>query len=135
MKPIAPVLAFALSLGLPASAQAYGFADRLPSAQVNSAVFEVVSRGAQSAREYWCSAGAHARLQLGARNADRVYLARGRGPSATNPRRKSVQFTLSPAAAGIEPASPGLSLTVRRVGDNLSVGQAAAFCNSTPAGF
>ncbi|MCR9126804.1 MAG: hypothetical protein NXH82_11835 [Rhodobacteraceae bacterium] len=119
----------------PVMAAAYNLSDRLDSAQVSAAVFEVNGRGAHGAREYWCVAATHARRELGASTSDRIYLVRGRAASVTQAGHKSVQFTLDPQAAGIAPIPPALTLGVKTVGDNISVGLGGSFCITTPTGF
>jgi len=104
-------------------------------APVNKAVFEVVARGSGSGYDYWCGAADYARRALGAGWQDTIYIARGRGQSVTTGRRSSVQFTLDPAAAGITPTGPSLSLNSLKVGDNMSVTQANQYCNMGPERF
>jgi len=102
---------------------------------VNNVVFEVVARGSGTGPDYWCGAADFARRALGAGWSDMIYIARGRGQSVTTGRRSSVQFTLDPAAAGITPIEPSLSLNALKVGDNMSVTQANGYCNRGPDRF
>lgn len=104
-------------------------------APVNKAVFEVVARGSGSGPEYWCGASDYARRVLGAGWSDTIYIARGRAQSVTTNRRSAVQFTLDPAAAGIPPTAPSISLNSLKVGDNMSVQQGNTYCNMPPDRF
>lgn len=113
-------------------AQALGFSaiNRFPVVAMDSSSFEVIARGGRvTARDYWCAAGDYALSQRVASNA-RLYIAAPEGPSATTQGRKAVRYTLDPQASGITPISPQLSLSVKAVGDNMSVAQANQFCNS-----
>lgn len=114
----------------------FGTESRFPVAQVDSATFEVIARGGRvNAGKYWCSAGLYG-LSLGVRSNTRIYLAVAEGPSVTAPGRKAVRFTLDPEAAGITPISPQLSLSVKAVGDNMTVTAARQFCfDDTILGF
>ena len=99
---------------------------------VDDAVFEVIARTAGSGADYWCGAGEYASRALHAAWTARIYIARGRGPSVTTGRKSAVQFTLDPAAAGITPAPPSLSLNSLRVGDSMSVQEARSHCPMQP---
>ena len=63
---------------------------------------------------------------LGADSTQRVYLVRSRGAPETSNRTSSVQFSLTPPP-GAGPRD-GLFLSMRRVGDNLSVAFARNYC-------
>lgn len=95
---------------------------------VDANVFETVSRGAASGREYWCAASDYARRALGASWQAKIYIARTRGPSVTTNKKSAVQFTLNPQAAGVAPAAPSISLNALREGDSMSVQQAHSYC-------
>lgn len=103
--------------------------------QVNEHVFEVVPRSSGSGGEFWCAAGDYAQSQLRASWQDRVYIARGRGPSETTNRRSAVQFTLNPAAAGTAQTGGSFSLGSLEEGDNMSVQQAYSHCAEPPRRF
>lgn len=93
---------------------------------VSDGVWEVVQRPGTSASDYWCSAGDFAIRQLGAAATQRVYLWRALGPSATQSGKAAVQFSFS-APAGAN-TTPGYSLSVKAVGDNLTAAAAQQYC-------
>ena len=110
-----------------------GPATRFPVAQVDAATFEVIARGGRvNARRYWCAAGFYG-LAQGIPSSNRIYLAVAEGPSVTTPGRKAVRFTFDPVAAGVTPIAPPLSLSVKAVGDNMSVVAAQQLCGSSGA--
>lgn len=102
---------------------------------VNNAVFEVVPRSSGNGPIFWCAAADYARRALGASWTTRIYIVRGRGVSETTGRRSSVQFTLDPAAAGIQPTQPSVALNALRTGDNMSVQEANSYCHIPPRRF
>jgi len=104
-------------------------------APVNDVIFEVVPRSSGSGPIFWCGAADYARRVLGAGWKTKIYIARGRGQSVTTNRRSAVQFTLDPAAAGITPTGPSISLNALAVGDNMSVQQANQYCTMPPSRF
>ncbi len=109
----------------------FGAINRFPVAQVDAATFEVIARGGRvGARDYWCAAGDYG-LSQGIRSNTRVYLAVAEGPSVTTPGRKAVRFTFDPEAAGVVPIDPQLSLSVKAVGDNMTLVAAQQFCGNT----
>lgn len=135
------VAAFALALlatlSMLAPDAAFAFSGKRGTrvAPVNKVVFEVVARSSGSGPEYWCGAADYARRALGAEWKATIYIARGRGPSVTTGRRSAVQFTLDPAAAGITPIPPSISLNSLKVGDNMTVQQGNSYCNVPPIRF
>ena len=87
--------------------------------------FEVLGDAGWGARGRWCAAADYAQRVLGARSADRVYVAQGRVPGLGQ--RSPVLFTLDPT--GLQPRSVllvGSSLT--QAGYTLSAGHAYRFC-------
>ncbi|MBE1282602.1 MAG: hypothetical protein GJ676_04750 [Rhodobacteraceae bacterium] len=102
---------------------------------VDSIIFEVIPRARSRNGDYWCAAGQFARQRLGAGWRDRVYIARGMGQSVTTGRRSSVQFTLNPSAAGIEPLPSGGFRSGLPVGDSMTIQHAESYCEPVPIGF
>jgi len=123
----AAVLA-ALIAAMPGTADAFKGKRGTTINPVDSAIFEVLARTAGSGPDYWCGAADYARRALGADWTATIYIARGRGPSVTTNRRSAVHYTLDPAAAGITPIEPAISLNALKVGDNMSVQQANGYC-------
>lgn len=119
-------------LAIPTSADAFTGRRGTRVNPVDAVVFEVIARTAGSGADYWCGAGEYASRGLGAPWTARIYIARGRGPSVTTGRKSAVQFTLDPAAAGVTPTAPTISLNTLRVGDSMSVQQARGHCPMQP---
>ena len=92
---------------------------------VDSATVELSAR-TSVAQDYWCQAGSYARNQLRIPVATRIYLVREMGPSQSVPGERSVVFSLNPPE-GVD-TTPGNSVTVKRVGENMSVAGAESFC-------
>ena len=96
---------------------------------VNDSVFEVVPRGAAKTGDYWCAAAEYL-LYTGSTNAtQRIYVVRELAPAQTANRRSSVQFSLTPPPDA--DTRPGFTLSVRRVGENLSAATARSQCYDT----
>ena len=125
---ISAILVGVLTVAMPGTADAFKGKRGTTVNPVDGAVFEVMARTAGSGPDYWCGASDYARRALGADWQARIYIARGRGQSATTNRRSAVHFTLDPAAAGIKPIDPAISLNALKVGDNMSVQQANGYC-------
>ncbi len=93
---------------------------------VSRTVFEVVGRVGSGATDYWCGAGDYVRNALGDTSVRRIYIWRGIGPSVNKPGFKAVQFALTPPENA--DTSPGYSLSVKAVGDNLTSIAAFQYC-------
>lgn len=132
---IMAVSLLAVALPLAAVAQSFNGKRGTRVAPVNAAVFEVVGRASATGEDYWCGASDYARRVLGKTWTDKIYIARGRGPSVTTNRKSAVQFTADPAAAGITAQQPSLSLNSLKVGDNMSIQQANLYCQMPPTRF
>lgn len=88
-------------------------------------VFEVVVKSGRAPGDYWCGAGSYVISQLSRPSNERIYVWRGRGASAGEPGKTSVQFSLTPPAQG---GVNSVSNTVDLVGNTLSSAQARAYC-------
>lgn len=95
-------------------------------ADLDMGVFEVVGRIGDGAADYWCGAGDYAQRYLRAGATERLYIWRALGPSVSSPGKKAVQFAFR-APTGSD-TTPGLSLSVQAVGDNMTVSSAAQYC-------
>lgn len=93
---------------------------------VSKTEFEVIGRPGSSAADYWCGAGDYVRHALRMPATTRVYIWKAIGPSVVQSGRKAVQFSLSPPENAS--ASPGISLSVKAVGDNLTAAAAFQYC-------
>ena len=118
-----------LASALPQSASAFVGKRGTRIAPVSSAVFEVVVSNTGGVHNYWCGASSYARRVLKVDGTTKIYIARGPGPSLTSSRKSAVHFTIDPAAAGIEPIEPQISLALLTVGDNMSAQQAEVYCH------
>lgn len=111
----------------PVSAEAWRADNRLDVNPLpNREAFEVIGRPGSAGPDYWCAAGDYALRVLNAPGTARIYIVRGRGTPETSTRRSSVQFSLTPLPGETQSAPPFLSM--RRVGDNLSVSFARNYC-------
>lgn len=120
------VAALTLSaLSLPGAALAFRAFNGAEVAVIAEGVFEVTDRGGSAAQAFWCGAGDFVTATGGASN-QRIYIAKGLGPSTISPGRKAVQFSLTPPP-GVD-TTPGFSLSVRRVGDNMRTASARQYC-------
>jgi hypothetical protein len=95
---------------------------------VSNTVFEVVGRVGSGAADYWCGAADYVRSALGDTSLRRIYIWRGIGPSVAKPGFKAVQFALAPPENA--DTTPGLTLSVKAVGDNLTSIAAFQYCLS-----
>lgn len=93
---------------------------------IGDGVYEVLSEPGSGPADFWCGIGDYATTQLGIGATQRLYIWRGIGPSVTRPGYKAVQFALSPPQ-GADTSTP-LTLSVKRVGDNLTAAAARQYC-------
>ena len=121
------VSTFALTAGQPA--QAFRPSHDLPVLQVpGSRNFEVVQQHASGPREVWCAAAEHARDVLRLPTATRLYIAKGRGPSALAGGRTAIRFSPEPVAPTGPQQDSKYSVSLNYVGFSLSIGHASSFC-------
>ncbi len=122
-----PKWAFVAALSLlPTTAFAFLAQNRAEVLPVSDGVFEVTNSGGSSAQAYWCGAGDYAIAQLRVGASQRVYIWKAEGPSVNRPGRNAVQFSLQPPPGAN--TTPGYSLSVRAVGDNLTAAAAREYC-------
>lgn len=118
---LAAAIAFA-----PVAASAWRALNRHEVYPISKEVFEVVYYIASGPREFWCAAGDYAISQLRAKGNERIYIWRGIGPSESRPGKKAVQFSFTPPE-GVD-LNPGISLSVKAVGDNMRAAMALQYC-------
>ncbi len=88
--------------------------------------FEVVGRPGSSGVQFWCAAGDYARQVLGVSSVQRIYLVRGPAPAVTRNWNRAVLFSLvAPQGADLR---PGLTMSMKRVGDNMNAANAQTYC-------
>lgn len=126
---ITAVCASVLGMAAPMPALAWTAWNRHKVNDLGQGVFEVVGRVGSGPQQYWCGAGDYVRRALGMPAAQRVYIWRPLGPSASQPGKKAVQFALSPPKGAS--TEVGLSLSVARAGDNLSASMAQSYCHTS----
>ncbi len=120
----------AISLAaLPAMAGAQSFTaeNRLVVVPLNGGQFEVIEARGEGPRGIWCAAADFARDRLGVPGTERVYISRGRGPSVSGARRKTVIFTSDPDVLS-RPPFQSVSLSTDQIGMGLPVNHAHQFC-------
>lgn len=127
LKSLKNVCGMALGLSLIAgAASAFTASNYMRVNPVSADVFEVLPRGAARTNDYWCAAAEYL-LYNGITSAtQRIYVVRAMGPGQTANRRSAVQFSITPPP-GID-TTPGLTMSVQRVGENLSASLARSQC-------
>lgn len=93
---------------------------------LSDGVFEVLSRRGAGPAQFWCAAGDYARRVLDTAAVQRIYIHRGIGPSRTRTDSTAVQFALIPPP--VVDTSSGYSLSLDRVGENLTSAAAHQYC-------
>ena len=120
------VVLLAVLVLMPGLANAWRAMNRHEVYPVSDTVFEVLNEVGSGGVDYWCGAGDFARQVMGTAAAQRIYIWRGIGPSETRAGRKSVQFSLT-APQGAD-TTPGLTLSIKHVGDNMTSALAYQYC-------
>ncbi|MGA9254792.1 MAG: hypothetical protein WBV78_17795 [Roseobacter sp.] len=118
------------AVSLPAiAAQAYRSVNWLFVVPVNADTFEVIDDRGESARAIWCAAADYVRAAGLDGVRKRIYIVEPRGPSRTQANAIAVMFTTNPDEEMAKTPS-SYSVSVKRKGENLSVGHAYNFCAS-----
>lgn len=125
-RPVFHALALAAIAATPAQAfRAVNFHEVNP---IDRTTFEVIRRPHSGPAPVWCAAGDYARSVLGLPGNARLYIAKGPSDSVTRPGRVAFRFSTTPPP-GVDPNAPKpLTLSLKRVGDNLSVVSAWMYC-------
>lgn len=89
--------------------------------------FEVIEDRGAGARGLWCAAADYVRAAGLDGPRKRIFVETPRGPSKTQPGRIGVVFTTNPAD-DIKDTPSSYSISVKRRGENLSVGHSHNFC-------
>lgn len=84
-------------------------------------VYEVSASGTSAPVAYWCGIGDFAIRTLRTKATQRIYIVRAYEKGV-----RTVQFSLTPPE-GVD-TTPGYSITVKRVGENMSAGSAQGYC-------
>lgn len=123
----------ALSTALPTTASAFQARNGLLVNPEGPAAFEVVQRrGRIGASDIWCAAGDYALRALGMPGSQRVYMTESKHFARTETReRYAYSFSLTPPPEA-EQLSGQLSITLslKRIGDSLSVISARQYCDT-----
>lgn len=126
-------LVFVLAFGLAGPAAANSYIPDYPyvTAPLPSGFEVTFTRPGGGPPDYWCAAADHARRTLGASRSQRIYLSQAEGPSSSRSGRKGVGFSLTEPASGA--AGSSLSLSIKSVGDSLTIAQAQGYCGDRNA--
>jgi hypothetical protein len=119
-------VALVILIALPAAA-AFRAVNRLVVVPISADSFEVLESRAAGAADIWCAAADYARRAGLDGPRKRMYVLEPRGPSRTTANAIGVVFTLNPGA-DIRDTPSSYSVSVKRRGENLSVGHALNFC-------
>jgi len=113
---------------LPGLAQAAGFGlhvrpqFRTEITPMQNGVYEVKAIGSSAPVNYWCGIGDFAIRTLGLPSSQRIYISKAYEPGV-----RTVQFSMTPRP-GVD-IKPGYSVTVKRVGANMSAASAQRYCD------
>lgn len=113
-------------LALPVPASAWWAFNRHEVLPVTQDSFEVISRVGSGPQQFWCGAGDFVYRKMSAPGVTRVYIVAPIGASKTRPGKKAVTFSTTPPEGAN--TTPGYSLSVKAVGDNLSAASAQQYC-------
>lgn len=130
MRPMIPLTA-AISAALIASGAASGVPWQ-KRALPGAGNFEVIDGSGLTNRRIWCEAGDYAFRFMGASGTSRLYILNPNGWSKTNRLRRGTGFTIQPTPEVLQAAERergNVSVSVSRVGYNLSVSQARTYCD------
>ncbi|MCE8508716.1 hypothetical protein KBY22_06005 [Ruegeria pomeroyi] len=114
------------ALLLPGMAMGFQAFNRFEVYPVSKGVFEVVNRHGSAPKDFWCGAGDYAIRVLRTSATQRIYLWQAVGPAVTVKGRKGVQFSLQPPQGA--DTNPGYSISVKKVGDNMTASMAQNYC-------
>jgi hypothetical protein len=115
------------ALGLPSLAQAVGFGvglglvNQTEVTPLENGVIQVKAAGSSAPVAYWCGVGDYAMRTLRTKATQRIYISRAYERGA-----RTVLFTLTPPEGA--DTNPGYSITVKRVGENMTAASAQGYC-------
>ncbi|MEX0338086.1 MAG: hypothetical protein AB3N11_03505 [Arenibacterium sp.] len=126
---IVRITAVAAMVTLPGLAQAVGFgvgigvnpAFRTTVTPLQNGIYEVATHGTSAPIAYWCGIGDYVKRTLGASGNQRIYISR-----AYEKQVRTVQFSLTPPEGA--DTSSSYSVTVKRVGANMTANTAQNYC-------
>ena len=113
---LAPSLAGAVGFGLNVTPQF-----RTDITPLKDGTYEVKAIGSSAPVNYWCGIGDYALRTLGVANNQKIYISKAYEPGV-----RTVQFSLTPPPGA--DTNPGYSITVKRVGENMSASSAQNYC-------
>lgn len=93
--------------------------------------FEVQSRSGDAGAQFFCAAGDYAYSRQGARPVDRLVLVAPVGPGVTTGGRSAI-YNVVAGQTDDSPRRDGISIDMRKAGENMSVAQARSLCNGQP---
>ncbi|WP_425085804.1 hypothetical protein [Ruegeria profundi] len=127
MMRIAKLIAASALIIAPQLAQAVGFGvrvgpqNRTEITPLEGGIFEVRAIGSSAPVNYWCGIGDFAIRTLGVPGPTRIYIYRAYEPGV-----RTVQFSLTPPPGAN--TDPGYSISVKKVGMNMSATKAQNYC-------
>lgn len=95
---------------------------------LDNGVIQVQAAGSSAPVAYWCGVGDYAMRTLRTKATQRIYISRAYERGA-----RTVQFTLTPPPGA--DTDPGYSITVKRVGENMTAASAQRYCYENPLDF
>ncbi|WP_158964645.1 hypothetical protein [Chachezhania sediminis] len=123
---LAAVTAGIATVAIPTVAAAFIAINQLTVNPVKQGVWEVVGNAGSSPAQLWCAAGDYGLRVEKLPSSHRIYLYRARGLGETENRSNTAQFSAAPPPSGA--LSPGLTLDMKRVGDNMTIAFARSYC-------
>ncbi|MDA7967076.1 hypothetical protein [Ruegeria sp.] len=122
---VVPGLAQAVGIGV-----RFGLVNQTEVTPLENGVIQVKAAGSSAPVAYWCGVGDYAMRTLRTKATQRIYVSRAYERGA-----RTVLFTLTPPPGA--DTDPGYSVTVKRVGENMSAASAQRYCydNTLDFGF
>ncbi len=127
MMRVAKLIAVSAFVLAPQLAQAVGFGVRVGTQNrteitpLEGGIYEVKAIGSSAPVNYWCGIGDFAIRTLGVPGPTRIYIHRAYEPGV-----RTVQFSLTPPPGAN--TDPGYSISVKKVGMNMSATKAQNYC-------
>lgn len=123
------IAALAVAVAAPTSALAFRAMNNLKVNPEGQFSFEVIQSGGISAADVWCAAGDYAQRVLKVAQTQQVYLIEGKHMARTETRERfGYSFSLTPPKEAANFTSKPLTLSLKNIGDSLSVSFARQYC-------
>ena len=113
------------------AASDYHTENRLTINQIDADSFEIIEARGFGGWQFWCAAGRYVKRGLG-QSRGHLFVESPRGPAKTQPGSIGIVFTTKPVDNPVR----AQSVSVNLVGQTMSIGKAADFCqNYNPSSF